>query len=245
MKKILIGISNYGTTQDYCLVQLIKEFEKYVEYDVDVIVYHTDPLDIDTTLSVEYRKYPLSITDNLTQEHLRDFKERRYAYDLYLYTENDHLITEDHLREFERHYEILPSTHIMGFLQYERMPPTKMLVGLSAIKRGPVIENVMGLNGGMYVRVANDHQGCYLVTSRQLNKMIDSGHYVETNNKVGIKPYAACIPYKYFTKVIPMDYIESLIWHIPDKYIKIYGTAISGNRLYTTENFNEELKKYV
>ena len=96
--RILVAIASYGHVNDRYLGQLLGEY-RAMPFDIDIVVLcniekHLGP-DIETRVGLP-NKNPWS----LPFAHKRLFAERARDYDVFVYSEDDTLITAAHLRAF-------------------------------------------------------------------------------------------------------------------------------------------------
>lgn len=247
----LVCITDFGISQRHYLFTLLFELDKcYPDFKLDVIIYHTHELKLPLfrNLSIELKKQDESLQDMLTWCHRTDMINRRNQYGIYIYTENDLFITHDHLLSFILEQKRLPSPYVAGFIHYENEGGTKHLMPLNS--GFPSFNELLQVNGNMYATLMNQHQGCYIITKEQLNKIIDSKEYnnePRVHNYLGqhyhFKETAATLPYTIggLKKVIPVDNVdEFLLWHMPNHYVKNAVSELFNKPFYTIEDF----KKY-
>ena len=212
--KLKVAIANYGSAQLEHLAEVVREFSSYRKHQVDLTVYSTAPVE------ANHKLFDQSIEKGLPFACRTDMAERREDYDLFLYVENDMLITEDNIDAFLEHQATLPSHQIGGFFRYELNDGVKMLLDLNPFWGKVVVKE--------YERdfmVVNQHQGCWLLTRSQLQHCIASGHFlVEPHTgPYGVLEQGASDPYTNcgLEKVLPKDLslLERLqIRHLPLKY---------------------------
>lgn len=215
--KIKVAIANYGDSQLEYLRRVIAEFRSYRRHEADVMVY--------TTVPVEYPHvmYPPSIGTHLPYTSRRDMILALGEYDLFIYNENDHLITEDNIEAFLEHSRTLQEGQVSGFIQYEVNPAgRKILVALNPYFGKTLAE----VDGSENFRVGNMHQGCWVLLRKDLDHAIKScgfvghphsGPYGELEQGAG-DPYTQCG----LKKLLPTDYKlceRLLIHHLPNKYV--------------------------
>ena len=96
--RILVAIASYGTNNDVHLHRLIREY-RVMRHDVKIVVLSnvSKPLDAEVELRVGLpSKNPWS----LPFAHKALFVERQDDYDLFIYSEDDTLLTEKHIDSF-------------------------------------------------------------------------------------------------------------------------------------------------
>lgn len=234
--KALICIVDFGIDQrNYLLRQLIV-FDRMdkLDYQFDVIIYHTHPLDLPSfdKLNITKKLCPESLGDLLTWEHRVDISKNQNKYDLFIYTENDLMITQGNLDNFIQESCNLPDEYIAGFIHYEYspfssecFPKTSWLMPLSDKFAW---DGIIEIDGNKYLTLHNQHQACYILTRKHLKRAINSGNYNSQPifHQFGSQYYhykesAASLPYTIcgLKKVIPISKLEDfMIWHMPNKY---------------------------
>ena len=226
MKKILVTIVNYGTDQLQYLEQVVKEFGSFdkEKYSVDICV-HSNII-----LPEQFTQYNLKtvIVDNLDDYDKLPFTTRqtiydnRNDYDLFIYNENDHLITQNNVDSFLKVTEILPKDYIAGNIQYESYPEY-FYPGYHA-HYGWKKDSVFKIGEYVFAEFTNKHQGSFILTKEQLTQAIsklDFLHDVIRDSGYNMKPRAGTDVYTHagFKKVICISHFNDfLIWHLPNKY---------------------------
>src|ERR1700688_3328102 len=116
--KLLVAIASYGTSNDRYLARLIEEYRS-MSYSVDVVVLSNikKPVPAGVELVVGL---PTKDPWSLPFGHKKLFADRVEKYDLFIYTEDDTLITEKNIASFLRASEALPPNEIPGFLRVEK-----------------------------------------------------------------------------------------------------------------------------
>jgi hypothetical protein len=142
------------------------------------------------------------------------------TYDLFLYVENDMLITEANIDAFLEHQAALPSHQISGFFRYELNGGAKILLDLNPFWGKLVVQEYEH-----NFTVVNQHQGCWLLTRAQLQQCVASGQFLVDphTGPYGMLEQGASDPYTTcgLEKVLPKDLnlLERLqIRHLPLKY---------------------------
>jgi len=232
--RIKIGIANYGSSQLEYLDKVVEEFRKNKRHHVDITVY--------TTVPVEYPHviYPPSIGTGLTYVCRRDMILALPDYDLFIYDENDHLITEDNIEAFLEHSRTLPEGMVSGFLQYEiNTSGNKILVALNPYFGEKLTENKTAET----FQPQNRHQACWILLRKDLDRAVKSSGFVEHPH---VGPYGeleqgASDPYTQcgLTKVLPTNYglcERLMIHHLPNKYTRFHEWVNHGIDLKTLFN---------
>jgi hypothetical protein len=227
--KIKICIANYGTSQIHHMNRMIEEFKKYKKYKTDITIY--------TTVPVEHKHilYSDGIGNYLPFQCRHHMAESVNDFDLFLYNENDHLITEDNIDAFLEHSSRLENNHVSGFIRYEERDGKKILLDPNPGRE--FIDGIPTLVKNRYINdfsLYNNHQGCWLLDKDKINKVIDSGEFLINSPKQYLyssetgmdycpleqgasDPYTICGLEKVFPKEIGL-LKRLLIFHMPIKY---------------------------
>ncbi|MGA2786457.1 MAG: methionine biosynthesis protein MetW [Verrucomicrobiota bacterium] len=228
--KIIVAIANYGTKNLKYLELLLAEYRR-MPFQIDIVVLSNEPKDLGSKVKVLVglpAKNPWSLPfahKSLFAQHVKD-------YDLFIYSEDDTLITEKNIRAFLESTGHLPGNQIPGFLRYETSPDGSRHISSAHGGFHWRPESVKQAGPHTFARFTNDHSACYILTREQLERAIASGGFL-------VPPYesdydmlcsAATDPYTRcgFTKVINISRMEDfLLPHLPNKYIGVMGTEYS------------------
>src|SRR5262249_10758645 len=115
--KILVAIANYGTRNDKYLELLIKEYRS-MQYEVDIFLLSNLQKNIDPSIQTIVG-LPTEDPWSLPFLHKKLFEEKANDYDLYIYTEDDTLITQRNIEAFLAAAAVLPGDEIAGFIRSE------------------------------------------------------------------------------------------------------------------------------
>lgn len=220
--RILVCIASYGSRNDVYLAQLLQEYGR-MPYDVDVVVVSNieKPLPPGVELRVGT---PTKNPWSLPFAHRAVFEERKDQYDLFIYSEDDTLITRSHVDAFMRAAAILKDDELAGFLRSEEGPDGTMY--FSTIHRhyhwDP--KSVVVRGGETFAFFTNEHGACYILTREQLRKAIASGGYSVPphEGKYDMLVSAATDPYTQcgFRKLICISKLEEFTCkHLTNKYV--------------------------
>lgn len=223
---ILVGIANYGNKNRGFLDTVIKEYRS-MPHRVDIVVFSNIPKDLGPGIEVVVG-LPSPNPWSLPFAHKRVFAKRANDYDLFIYTEDDTLVTEQNIKAFFEVTRVLPENEIAGFMRYEMEPAGKKYYSTAHSHFHWLPESVKTIGEHTFARFTNDHSACYLLTRKQLKKALDSGGYlVEPHDKrydllvtAATDPYTQCG----LTKVICISRFQDFVLHhLPDIYIGKLG----------------------
>ena len=225
--RVLVALASYGTSNDHYLLRIIKEYRS-MPFDIDIVLLSNlskQPApDIEILVGLPDKRNPWS----LPFSHKRVFTDRLEKYDLFIYSEDDMLITEAHLRAFLEVTAVLRDDEIAGFIRMEK--------GLDgSINYPDVHENfhwdptsLRSRAKYTFASFTNEHAACYLLTQGQLRRAIKSGGFlVEPHEwKYDLLCSAATDPYTQcgFTKLIPISHLDDFtVHHLSNKYVGKVG----------------------
>lgn len=246
--KVLVVITTYGSGNNKYLQRLIKEYRS-MSFDIDLVVLSNVPKHVADGvevivvprrwipwtrrgtfdgkrslrfLSQEYRDWVRHL--DVPFAHRQVFADRLNDYDLFVYSEDDTLVTERNLGAFLSVLKALQANEIPGFLRFEEGPDGKLNYpevhghfhwkSSSVRKRG---EHTLAF-------FTNEHAACYVVTREQLRRAIDSGGFIVPphGGKYDLLCTAATDIYTQcgFEKLICISQLdEFLVHHLPNKYV--------------------------
>jgi len=224
--KILVAIANYGTKNMHYLDILIEEYRS-MKYDVDIVVLSNIPKDLGSDIEVLVGlpdKNPWS----LPFAHKKAFAERSKDYDLYIYSEDDTLLTEKNIDAFLKVTPILDENEIAGFIRYEIDSLGRIYYSTIHSHFHWKPDPVKSVGEYTFAHFTNDHSACYILTQKQLNMAIKSGGYLVKphDEKYDLLVTAATDPYTQcgLIKMICLSHIKDFqIHHLPDQYLGKMG----------------------
>jgi len=160
--------------------------------------------------------------------HKKLFAERIEKYDVFIYSEDDMLITEVNIRAFLEVSKHLRDGEIAGFLRIEKGPND--IVNYPEVHDhfhwDPASVRVRGKY--TLARFTNEHAACYMLTRDQLRSAIQSGGFLVEPHEwtydllctAATDPYTQCG----FVKLIPVSHLEDFtVWHLSNKYVQKLG----------------------
>jgi hypothetical protein len=212
--KIKVCIANFGTGQLGYLERAIREYKTFKKYTTDIRVYTTVPV------SEKHTLFPESIGKALPFSCRQDMADSMNDFDVFLYAENDMLITEDNVDAFLEFSETLNENQVAGFIRYENRDQLKILVDAN-----PHWGRIVNKRNENNFSLRNNHQGCFVLLKKDLKKAVESGGFlVPAHTGVyGFLEQGATDPYNNcgLEKVFPYDgslLQRLLILHMPIKY---------------------------
>jgi|tagenome__1003787_1003787.scaffolds.fasta_scaffold20990059_15 2-polyprenyl-3-methyl-5-hydroxy-6-metoxy-1,4-benzoquinol methylase len=228
--RVLVALASYGTSNDCYLELLLREYHSMV-FDIDIVI----------VSNIEKRPAPnveclVGLPNrnpwSLPFAHKKLFAKHAHEYDLFVYSEDDILITQRNLQAFLDVTEVLQADEIAGFLRIEK--------GLNGEENFPDVHayfhwdpaSVRSRGHYTVAHFTNEHAACYVLTKAQLRTAIESGGFlVEPHeDKYDLICTAATDPYTQcgFRKLIPVSHIlDFTVHHLSNKYINSVGVKTS------------------
>lgn len=220
--KILVCIASHGRGNDPYLLQLIDEYRQ-MPHHVDVVVLSN--LDKPVPAGVELRVgVPTSNPWSLPFAHRAVFLERRDDYDLFIYSEDDTLLTQRNLEAFLEAARHLHGDEIAGFLRSEQGPDGRYYYSTIHHHYHWDSRSVVRRGRDVYAHFTNEHGACYVLTRAQLRHCIDSGGYGTEphEGKYDMLVSAATDPYTRcgLRKLVCISRLEDFTCkHLTNKYV--------------------------
>ncbi|MGE3327839.1 MAG: glycosyltransferase [Acidimicrobiia bacterium] len=227
--RILVGIASYGNSNDAYLAKLIASYRQ-MRFDVDVVVLTEASKDVDGATEIRIG-LPTSHPYSLPFAHKELFAERADAYDLFIYSEDDTLITQKHVDSFLWATSVLPPTSIAGFLRSEKTPDGTLSCSTVHNHFHWIPESACVHGGQIWAEFSNPHSGSFILTRAQLRKAIESGGFIANPHAArydmlvtaATDPYTSCG----FNKLICVSRLDDfLLPHLSNKYHGSMGLAL-------------------
>jgi 2-polyprenyl-3-methyl-5-hydroxy-6-metoxy-1,4-benzoquinol methylase len=224
--RVLVAIASFGTANDRFLQRLIKEY-RAMSFDTELVVLSNLNKTVDPAVELVVG-LPTPNPWSLPFAHKKIFVERVENYDLFIYSEDDTLITEKTLLDFMEVSGTLNDDEIAGFLRFEEGPDGNRSY---PDVHGPFHWDPASLRvRGEYTlaHFTNEHAACYVLTQDQLRRAIASGRFNVPPHewKYDLLCTAATDPYTQcgFTKLIPISHFDRFtVHHLPNKYVDRLG----------------------
>ncbi|MGD1881650.1 MAG: class I SAM-dependent methyltransferase [Paracoccaceae bacterium] len=224
--KILVAIANHGTSNERYVRTLI---DCYKGFDHDVTIVILSNIEKDLGSDVELRVgVPSSNPWSLPFAHKDLFAERQDDYDLFIYSEDDTLITQDAVDAFVAAEAVLPSDRIAGFVRHEIEPNGTYHYSTvhGAYHWDPA--SVITAGGEVYANFTNEHSAAFILSRKKLKACIASGNFLcpPHHGRYDMLCSAATDPYTRcgLTKVVCVSrLLDFSLHHLPNKYIGKIG----------------------
>jgi len=260
-QKVLVVMVNYGHKQLNYLHQVIDGFNGFNpdRFDIDIYVHSNIAIDRDDVTTIIHEKPPQNGWNWLPWECRKTIYDNRNKYDLFLYSENDHLYNEHNLSSFLDVSKELPNNYVPGFIQYESHPQHHLGKFYPAYHATYDWDYVSVETFGEYTvaQFTNEHHAGFLLTKEQLKIVLDKwGKKFLVDEKRGLymfglpgydSPKVRCCADVYsqsgLKKVIPISHFNNfLIYHLPNKYYDVFKNYSFDNNIMTPA-LNKLLKR--
>ena len=222
--KILVAIASYGTQQDHYLQKLLQSYRS-MPFDVHIIVLSN--LDKQLGPEIELKiGLPTNNPWSLPYGHKQLFADRLNDYDLFIYSEDDMLISERNLRAFVGSCALLRDDEIPGFIrtEFDEQGNEYFCDAFDQWHWEP--HSVVERSGQTYASFSNEHSACYMVTREQLKHCIASGGFLIPPHEdrhdllcaAATDPYIRCGP----RRLINLSRFDDfLVPHLSNKYVGV------------------------
>ena len=220
--RILVAIASYGTNNDSYLRQLIDEYRS-MPYQVDLVVVSNIPKSLGDDVEVIVG-LPAKNPWSLPFAHKQIFADRLKQYDLFIYSEDDTLITKSHIEAFLRATKSLKPDEIAGFLRSEQDSEGTVYYSTVHSHYHWDVNSVCQRGEDTFAFFTNEHGACYLLTQDQLRRAIASGGFLVPPHEgnydllvtAATDPYTQCG----FKKLVCISRLQEFTCkHLTNKYI--------------------------
>lgn len=224
--RVLVAIASHGTSNDCYLERVIREY-RTMSFAVDIVVLSN--IDKRARSGVEcIVGQPARNPWSLPFVHKKLFAERHDQYDLFLYSEDDILITEKNIRAWLDVTPFLSLDEVAGFLRVE--------FGEDGERNYPDIHahfhwdpsSVRRRGDYVLAHFTNEHAACFILTRDQLENALHSGGFdvAPHEGKYDLACSAATDPYTQcgLTKLVPVSHLEDFtVHHLTNRYVGRMG----------------------
>lgn len=228
--RVLVGIASYGKKNLGFLRRIIQGY-KAMSMNMDIVVFSESPKEIEENVEVRVG-LPSADPWSLPFAHKALFAERCAQYDLFIYSEDDIEVREEHIVDFIKLSDVLEADEIAGFDLYETEDSKEWwLPGFHGHFRWKP-ESVRRCGEFTIAEFSNEHAGFYILTQEQLKRCIASGGYLKEPSAgrydmlctAATDPYTSCG----FRKVMCLSNFDRfLLRHLPNRYIEKQGVPLS------------------
>jgi 2-polyprenyl-3-methyl-5-hydroxy-6-metoxy-1,4-benzoquinol methylase len=224
--RVLVAIASYGTSNDRYLEQVIREYTS-MAFTIDIVVLSNIQKRLGSRIECRVG-LPAKDPWSLPFGHKKVFNERRDDYDIFIYSEDDILITERSLRAWMEVNAALADDEVPGFLRVEFGPWGHFNFPDAHAHFHWDPSSVRRRGQFTLACFTNEHAACYVLTRAQLNKAIKSGGFdvPPHQGKYDLLCTAATDVYTQcgLEKLIPISHIDDFtVHHMSNKYVGRMG----------------------
>jgi 2-polyprenyl-3-methyl-5-hydroxy-6-metoxy-1,4-benzoquinol methylase len=164
--------------------------------------------------------------------HRQLFRERLDDFDLFIYSEDDTLLTSREYNAFLAAQANLEPNEIAGFLRFEQAPDGARTISTIHSFFRWLPHTVVERDGELFAQHTNPHAAFFIATRDQLRRAFDSGGFdvPPHDERLGFLETAASDIYTQsgLTRLLPLDRIDDvLLHHLPNKYIGKLGIPLA------------------
>lgn len=228
LPRVLVAIASHGNSNDRHLQRVIREYRS-MSLTVDIVVLSN--IDKRAVSGVEcIVGLPTRDPWSLPFAHKKLFVERHDQYDLFIYSEDDILITERSIRAWLDVTSFLPQDEVAGFLRVE--------FGDDGQRNYPDVHahfhwdpsSVKRRGDYVLAHFTNEHAACFVLTREQLGNALHSGGFdvAPHQGKYDLACSAATDPYTQcgLRKLVPISHLEDFtVHHLSNRYVGRMGVG--------------------
>ena len=228
-EKLLVGITSYGPHHWKYLDRVLREYSS-MDFRTRVVVF----VDEQRTLGWDIEQVAKDVEKDpcsLTWAHREFFAAEKDNYDLFLYTEDDVLVTERNIRAWIAANENLGDGEtVPGFFIKERRESDGLVNYPQAHCSFSWNQYINERGDRKFCHFSNVHSACCLLSVRQLGLAILSGKYVAAAHSeptYQMRELACSGPFVEcgLTKLICVSHFDDFtVEHLPGNYIGVLGT---------------------
>lgn len=225
--KVLVAIANHGTKNRGFLDRLLAEYRS-MPWQVHLVVLSDQPkTDLGDDIEVLVGA-PSEDPWSLPFAHRKLFVERQDDYDLFIYSEDDTLLTERNLRSWVEVQPLLAADQILGFLRFETYRDGELSYCGVHYHYHWNPETVESKGGATFAHFTNEHSALSVLNQAQLKHCIASGQFdvPAHQGRYDMLVSAASDPYTQcgLQRLICTSRLDDfLLCHLPNVYLDRIG----------------------
>lgn len=235
---LFVAITNYGYGNAAHLKNVIAAFQA-MPFKVTVEILSDRPKVFDDGIKVRVG-IPGRSPWTLPFAYKDAFRENAGKFDLYVYVEDDILVTEENVRAFMECSDLLPADAIAGFTRFERDESGRKYF-IDIFRAFHFLPETFCNHGGkQFVELNNEHAGCFMLTRRQLDRALRHPAFLRKPHRglYGFAETAATEPYTQcgVKKLLCVSELERFsLHHLPNKYCKFDAHRLAAEEVITAQ----------
>jgi 2-polyprenyl-3-methyl-5-hydroxy-6-metoxy-1,4-benzoquinol methylase len=231
--KILVVLASYGHANDRYLARVLEEYRS-MRHKIDVVVVSNGPKDLPgvdlSGLDLSGIEVVIGLPSknpySLPFAHKKVMAERADRYDLFIYSEDDILITERNIAAFLDATKVLRTDEIAGFVHAEADTDGNLYFDPPHASFHWQPDSVTKRGDYTFAYYTNEHAASFLLTQQQLKQAIASGGFLvephegrfELRETAATDPYTQCG----LRKLIGISHLEQFtVRHLPANKLSI------------------------
>ena len=198
-------------------------------FDVHIVVLSNEPKEVPPGIELVVG-IPIQNPRSLSFAHKRIFADRANDYDLFIFSEDDILITETNIKAFLQSCAIMQEDEIPGFLLKEIGPDGNLNYPQAHGQFHWDPSSVRRRGNETFAFFTNEHAASYILTRIHLQRAIASGGFLlpPYEDRYDMLCTAATDPYTQcgLKKLICVSRLDEFsLHHLPNKYIGKFGVS--------------------
>ncbi|MDB4278687.1 class I SAM-dependent methyltransferase [Deltaproteobacteria bacterium] len=224
--RILVAIANFGTGNRQYVERLLREY-RAMPADISIVVCSNIPKDLGPDIEVRVG-LPTRNPRSLPFAPRNVFLERKDDFDLFIYSEDDTLVTWEAIDAFVSDAAQLEGSEIPGFLRQEVDESGNRYFSSSHAYFRWLPSSVKQRGNDLWAAFSNEHSACFMVTREQLARALRSGGLGTTphEGRYAMLESAATDIYTQcgLERVINLNKLPAYtLHHLPNKYVGKMG----------------------
>lgn len=220
--RVLVCIVSHGHSNDRYLARVIEEYASF-PWDTHIVVISNIKKSLGDHIECVVAP-PQKNPWHLPFLHTDILAKRKNEFDLFIYSEDDILVTKRNVESFLQVTKYLPSSKIAGFFRFETDKNKRVYYPDAHHNFHWDPQSSRRIGEYIFGHFTNEHAGVYMLSREQLDQAILSGGYLlgPHRGKYDYPESAATDIYTQcgFQKMLCVSHwADFLVHHLPNKYI--------------------------
>jgi SAM-dependent methyltransferase len=224
--RLLVAIANHGTGSRKYIDQLLAAYRQ-MPIETSIVILSNVPKDLGPDVEVVVG-VPSANPWSLPFAHRPIFRERLNQYDLFIYSEDDTLVTWENIKAFLEAVDTLPANEIAGFLRTERGTDGSVHYSTCHSFFRWIPGSVRQRSNKLWARYSNDHAACFIATRAQISATIERGGFPNEPHEGRFDMLCSAATDVYtrggMERLVCIDELQRFsLPHLPNKYVGKMG----------------------